>query len=87
MKEEEFIEIMDGDYEYVHDGDCNIFRGLVIMRKYVPDAGISGSNHDEIYSCDIGQLLDQEITIDDAKRLRDLGWMVDEYAMCMKHFC
>lgn len=81
MTEERFIEIMNSDeieckLSELHD--CNVFVGLAIMRKYLPRAEIKGADHDIIYSMDVSEVVDAGITEEDAVRLKELNWMLDE---------
>ncbi len=81
-----FEEIMDddnGDIITDFGDDCNVFQGLLIIRKYLPKAGIEGADHDVIYSCGIDKLIDAGITEEDVIKLKVLNWMTqDEYLAC-----
>lgn len=79
MNEERFIEIMENDdYSLVDFDDDNAILGLLLIRKYIPKAGIEGASHDIIYSVGVEELLEAGITEEDAKNLRDLNWMLYE---------
>jgi hypothetical protein len=68
------IMLMDSDPS-TFDDDC-AFLGLQIIRKYCPKEGISGADHDIIWSVDIKDLVDAGITDDDAIQLRLMNWMI-----------
>jgi len=79
MNEERFIEIMENDdYSLVDFDDDNAILGLLLIRKYIPKAGIEGASHDVIYSVGVEELIEAGITEEDAKNLRDLNWMLYE---------
>jgi len=79
MNEERFIEIMENDdYSLVDFDDDNAILGLLLIRKYIPKAGIEGASHDVIYSVGVEELIEAGITEEDAKKLRDLNWMLYE---------
>jgi len=84
MTREEFIEIMRGNSDLLSINDDNAFLGLQLIRKYIPKCGIEGAEHDVIYSVDVNQLLDADITKEDVEELRRLNWMVvhGEYMAC-----
>ena len=86
MKEERFIEILEGDSKFPKGlkGDDNAFLGLLIIRKYLPKSGIEGAGHDVIWSVDIDEIIEAGITEEDARKLRDLNWMIEEgtYLAC-----
>jgi hypothetical protein len=89
MTKEEFLEIFNDDdiNDSKWDGD-NAFQGLLIIAKYIDPMKkniICGANHDEIYSVDIDDLIQFEISKKDVIRLKQLNWMVgddDTYLMC-----
>lgn len=79
MTHEEFIQILEADKSCPRQtGDCKVFLGLEIIRKYLPKKGIAGANHDIIYSVYVSDIADAGITPKDAEELRNLGWMTDE---------
>ena len=85
MTEEEFVEIMDDDSIKVNIGDtCNACRGLDIIRKYCPNKGIEGADHDIIYSVSVSEIVAAGITNEDAAKLRGLNWRCElgEYLAC-----
>lgn len=62
---------------------CNALKGLLIIQKYIPDAGVSGADHDIIYSVSCDELIKEGITEDDVVELRKLNWMIhDDYMAC-----
>lgn len=78
MDRKQLKEIMDGDSKLGNYDDDNAFLGLQIIRKYMPKKGISGADHDVIYSVDVGELLEAGLTERDAEELRNLNWMIEE---------
>lgn len=81
MTSERFAEIMNSsniECKLSELNDCNAFIGLQIIRKYLPKKGVEGASHDTIYSVSISQIVDAGITEEDAIRLRELNWMLDE---------
>ena len=79
-----FEEIMEGDNPVTWKGD-NGLQGLIIISKYMkPDDDVlTGAGHDIIYSVGVQELLDGGITEEDATKLRNLNWMIqDDYLAC-----
>ena len=73
---EEFVEIMSND-DYTSNFDIDdVYEGLLIFRKYLPDCKnlIVGTDHDIIYSVDIQDLIDANITRQDVHILRSMNW-------------
>ena len=60
---------------------CEVYYGLTIIRKYLPEQGIEGADYDVIYSVDIDGLIKAGITTEDVKNLAGTGWFIqdDEY--------
>lgn len=83
MTIDEFYAIMAGDMNFDAPID-RVFRGLEIIRKYIPDADISSATHDIVFCCDVEEIVGNGITEDDAKALCDLNWMIDEDSLA--HF-
>lgn len=77
MKLDRFLEIIDQDWHQAkpHE-ECHIFKGLELMRKYLPNAGIELARHDFIQSVHISKIIDAGITEDDVTNLWLLGWHV-----------
>jgi hypothetical protein len=48
--------------------------GLAILRKYDPDGDVA-AEHDIVYA---GHAEDFTLTADDASRMEELGWFVDD---------
>jgi len=89
MELQQFIEIMsDEDDEYSGKGlsepGCNTMKGLLIIHKYLPLSGISGSGYEVIYACDAEELVNAGLTKEDAIELRRQNWMLEdeEYLAC-----
>jgi hypothetical protein len=85
MNREKFIKILDGEGRG-WEGD-NAIQGLKIIEKYIDPQKtdlIQGAEHDIIWSVGIDKLIEAGITEQDAEKLRDLNWMVedDEYLAC-----
>jgi hypothetical protein len=80
---ERFEEIFDNT-ESDHKRQSKIFKGLEIIRKYLPDADIEAAEHDIIYAADVDELIEAGITEDDVKELAKLTWHIDEDALA--HF-
>lgn len=77
MTEERFIELMEADVDTDWEG-CNVFSGLKIITKYLPEKGIEGAEHDIIFSACVSELVEAGITEEDVVALRKLNWMIDE---------
>ena len=74
---EQIFEETESEWE----GD-NAFQGLQILSKYT-DNLIQGADHDIIYSCDIGEIV-EELSEKHAIALAKLNWMLHdgEYFAC-----
>lgn len=84
MNIEEFEEILNDDDEGVSllsQKGCNTMKGLLVIIKYLPQAGISSASHDVIYSAGISDLVEAGITKEDAIYLREQNWMIEGGAM------
>ena len=81
MNREEFDLIFDDDesggIKLCEDG-CNALKGLNIITKYFPNAGVQAAEHDIIYSVSADGLVEAGITEVDARELHALNWMIDE---------
>jgi hypothetical protein len=87
MTEEEFVAILAPEEDYVHSGSKSpIFDGLVIMRKYLPNADIEWAGHEEVAGPDIKDLVKAGITEADILALRSHGWSIDEDETTVTHF-
>jgi len=87
MNREEFEKVFDNE-DTNWDGD-NTFQGLVIIAKYIDikeNDIIAGVEHDILYSVDIDDIIDNGITIEDAIKLRELNWMIEEDFDCLACF-
>ena len=85
MTNEEFIEVFENE-ETNWEGD-NAFQGLMIIAKYIDPIKndiICAGEHDIIYSVDIEKLIEAGITLEDANKLRELNWIIedDSYLAC-----
>jgi hypothetical protein len=72
MDIEEFEEIMNDEDEggkLLSEKGCNAMKGLLMIRKYLPDAGIEGASHDVIFSVDASELVGPELQ----KRMPDIS--------------
>lgn len=81
---EAFEEIMRSDEEggkKLFEPGCNALKGLQIIAKYLPKAGIRGADHDIIYSVTLNELFLAGITREDALELRRQNWMVEDDAL------
>lgn len=78
MTPERLEEILEEDSMGEWLGD-NALHGLNIIAKYfsVRKEILVGADHDVIYSVGIDELAAAGITEEDAKKLRELNWMVD----------
>jgi len=56
MTLQEFEEIMESDFESPYTKD-DIFRGLLIIRKYIPFADIEAAEHDEVFCVDTREIV------------------------------
>lgn len=87
MDYDSFTKIMESDeIQQRITNSCTIFEGLKIIRKYLPEKGIEGAEHDEVYSVSVDKLVSAGITEKDAKKLRALDWMIDDECECLAHF-
>lgn len=77
MTRERLIEIMKTGDVTEWQG-CNALAGLNIIAKYLPNSGIEGAEHDEIFAATISSILEAGLTEEDAVKLRKLNWMIDE---------
>ena len=57
---------------------CNAVNGLMIIQKYIPTRGVTGADHDVIFSVTSEEILSAGITEDDANELRMYNWMLDD---------
>ena len=75
---EEIRKIFDETESELHkiDGD-NAFMGLEILSKYTKNL-IKGAGHDIIYSIDIEEVIELNITDEDLIQLAKLNWMIHE---------
>ena len=80
----ELENIMSEDYEFKNSDACKILKGLNIIKKYLPNSGLEASGHDEIWACDVEELVKSGITKEDAILLRGLDWRIDEDSL--SHF-
>lgn len=79
ITKERFVEIMkDDDSKTVFPEIDNALMGLNIIAKYIPTAGVSGAEHDVIYSVSVEDIINAGITEKDALTLRRINWMIDE---------
>lgn len=81
MDIKEFERIMSDDDiggSKISDFGCNAAKGLDIIRKYIPNRGISGADHDVIYSVTMVDLVNAGISKNDAIFLRELNWMIED---------
>lgn len=82
MTREELEKVFEGDGD-IDDMDRNIFRGLELISKYIPDCDIRGAEHDIVYCCSVDDLLKAGITLEDAEKLRNMNWMIiEDYLAC-----
>lgn len=81
MEREELIKIFKAD-SGKWEGD-NAFQGLKILSKYTHNL-IHGADHDVIWSESIDVLLENGLTREDAIKLREINWMIEEntYMAC-----
>ena len=78
---EEFEAIMDDESiagVLAKEDGCNALKGLNIIAKYLPNTGIEGADHDEIWSADIDELCEAGITKEDAEMLQKYNWMTKD---------
>lgn len=66
----------DESINFDWEGD-NAMQGLLIITKYLPNRGITGADHDVIYSASVEEIVDAGITEKDVRELRRLNWMVE----------
>lgn len=78
MDREEFETIMSEERPINFDPGCDAVKGLLIIQKYLPLRGVEAAGHDIIYSAGVDEILEAGITKEDARRLSDFNWMIDE---------
>jgi hypothetical protein len=62
-----------------------ILEGLNILSKYF-ESGDFNAEHDQIWAG--GDYADDaDMAEEDIKKLKDLGWFIDEEFNCWSHFC
>ena len=87
MTEEEFIDIMEDEEKggrLLKDlKDDNAVMGLMIIRKYLPNKGIEGAEHDVVFSVSVEEIVEAGITKKDTEMLRDLNWMIDSGSLAV----
>lgn len=87
MDRDEFVAMFDDEGSATGWKGDNAMQGLDIIRKYLPDETlICGADHDIIYSVDVNDLVFAGITKEDATKLKNLNWMVEEECECMACF-
>ena len=81
FSEDEF----NGGIERNWSGD-NAVQGILIIMKYIDHMKtdiICGAGHDELFSVDLEELVEKNITEEDVKELVRLNWTVsEEYLSC-----
>jgi len=83
MKFGEFVDIIDNT-DRDRTATSVIYKGLSIMREYIPEADIHASGHDVVYSVTVQELVDAGISKYDVLQLAALGWRIDFESMA--HF-
>jgi hypothetical protein len=78
MDRERFEAIMKGDSDFNKFNQCTALLGLNLIAKYLPESGIGAASHDVIYACCADELLEAGLTEEDAHKLREMNWMIDE---------
>jgi len=81
MTREEFDQVFENQ-KTKWEGD-NCYQGLQILSKYTENL-IQGAGHDVVWSEDIDTLIESGITKEDAEKLRELNWMIEDgsYLAC-----
>lgn len=77
MDIEEFKDILEErsyDHEYSVEEGCEVFKGLLIVTKYLPNVGIEAAEHDQVFSANLKDLIEAGITPEDVIGLARLGW-------------
>lgn len=85
MTKERAEELFD-TIDYDLNENSEIFKGLLIIRKYIPNADISAAEHDEVHAADLDELIKKDITEEDISELSRLGWIVDDETDSVYHF-
>ena len=81
ITEEELESLFEDDDiagSLIGDVGCEVFEGLKIINKYIPNKGITGAGHDVIYSVSVEDIINSGLTSDDALMLAKLNWMSNE---------
>jgi len=81
MTREEFDQVFENQ-KTKWEGD-NCYQVLQILSKYTENL-IEGAGHDVVWSEDIDTLIESGITKEDAEKLRELNWMIEDgsYLAC-----
>lgn len=74
---EEIFDTTESDYTQ----NSKIFKGLDIIRKWLPNADIEAAEHDIVYAADVDELIEAGITEDDVREIAKLAWHIDEGAL------
>jgi len=78
MTKEKVLELFSSDtFTGRIEGD-NTLEGLNILSKYTDKDVIAAAEHDIIYLVDVDDVLEAGITDEELKRLRALGFMVED---------
>jgi hypothetical protein len=83
MTIERLEEIFEGDY--LAEVEDDVFEGLAILRKYNPYV-VQSCEHDKNYSIQVNDSFLEQITEEDAIKLREFGWFIDSYTNGFSHF-
>jgi len=82
MTYEEFEEIFENTKSKIV-GD-NAMKGYLIIMKYYDiekEDIITYGSHDQVWSVDVGDILERGLTKEDATALAELNWMEDECSL------
>lgn len=84
MTKEEIIEIFENVESSYKEKIDSTFIGLSIISKY-SNYVIQGANHDVIWSEDIDNLIDADITNEDIRELASLGFFIEDGSYLAKY--
>lgn len=86
-RKEEIEEIFENTGSELHkiEGD-NAFLGLQILSKYTQKNLIEGAGHDVIWSVQVDDAIELNITDEDVTELARLNWFIDSEGDCFSCF-
>ena len=84
MTKEEIIDLFKNTNVNHSEENDNTFLGLSIIAKY-SNYVVQGASHDVIWSEDLDNLIDADITDEDIIRLAELGFFIEDGEYLVKY--